>query len=59
MACVQVDRLQLAGCVCSNSSHEAKGLGDGRDDVGILDLKLRVVNVSKTPVKRTMEISNA
>jgi hypothetical protein len=59
MAGVQVDGLQLTSCVCTNSSHEAKGFGDRGDDVGVLDLKIRIVDMSKTPVKRAMEICNA
>lgn len=56
---VQVDRLQLSSGVCTNSPHEAQRLGDRRNDIGVLDLKLGIMNVAETPIERSMEICNA
>lgn len=58
VAGVDVDALQLfwAGV---DDFHEAQGLLDARRNGGILFLEHRVADMAKTPVKRTMKISNA
>lgn len=59
MTGVQINGLKLTSCVCTNSLHEAKGLGDGGDDVRVFGLQLGISNVAKAPIKRTMQICNA
>ncbi len=59
MAGEQIYSLELASCICTDCAHETEGISDGGDDARIFSLQLRITNVPKAPIKRTMEISDA